>query len=315
MNIALSWWTPTNGGSQQAIRGNYMGLEKLGHDVDIYWHTILDRLEASIDQYDLVILPYAFYSRDARILKEADAHVHLQLGGWGANDFNRLARMADVADTISTLDPQLYRAFSERAPSLTEQDVRVIPNPPNFELFDKTPTGDVYFTPKVGDKHKEGQWLRQIAEEHDDKMFVANATGDVNSRLPDNVEIRPPVPFTWMPEIYREARAVVNPAQREGLPNTCFEAFLTATPYVAVEEDGIGDIQTLPEPPVDDFGLTVSEFMDKHAEDVGTGDHYARTVDEATPDVGDAGREWAESWLIEQWSWKEKMEQIVELAR
>lgn len=297
--VGFAWWMPSTGGSQQAFVGNYTGLEAAGFEVRAYTNQSLPQMIASAAGLDWALVPFVFDPEPIAALAD-ETHVHLQIGGYGADDFDAAREAIAAADTVSVLDPQLADAFGV-------PDAPWIPNPPNAHLFDATDSesGPV-LVPKAHESGGLGP-AREVVAAHPDREFVV-----LGASLPDpppNVRVRPKVPWSWMPRLYADASAVLNPREREGLPNVAYEAFLTATPYVALDGGAIGDTQAAVEPLV--------EYVGRPARDppaAAVGDHFATTLGDATPAVGRAGREWAEQWAATGWDWVAKADAIRELV-
>lgn len=297
--VAFAWWPPANGGSQQAFVSNYNGLVGAGFEVVVFNSMSLGRMLDAAPSVDWAFVPFVFYPDFVEALAE-ETHVHLQVGGYGRDDWDAAERAIDAADTVSVLDPQLADRFGcPGAPW--------VPNPPNFRMFHAQPVppdGYVLVPKQVAGGGLGG--CREVAESHPDERFVV--LGSSFPDPPENVTIRPKAPLSWMPEAYAGAKAVVNPVEREGLPNTAYEAFLTATPYVFLYDEGIGRTQAVTEPLVWQAG----EPCDKVNALVHAGHHWTRDLDDALdhPVIGESGRQWAETWGEAGWGWAEKMETV-----
>lgn len=329
LTIALSWWgpQPTPGGRAQAIRGNAMGLFEAGHDVDLYWRRDINVLGTHADEYDLIIIPYFDVQLDT------DTHVHLQVGGYdnpdaGADYFNEAFA---AADSISLLDPRLALHFAEFT-ALDLEGCTIIPNAPNASVFEPMPreTQGRVLIPKIGGPYKNAEIANEIARGADDVMFEALVGADP-PRLMPNIIKRPAVPLSSMPQRYEQADLVVNPSEREGLPNVAFESFMTERMFMATP-DGIGLLQTLPrdriEAAIGDFGTAnAAWFVDEYRDEFNEGDHYVTAspghLTDAIPEflddpdsrwaTAERGRAWIEAFASE-YDWTTKAERLVEVA-
>jgi hypothetical protein len=296
--VGFAWWMPADGGSQQAFVQNYNGIRAAGFEPDGFTSESADQMLSAKD-FDWAFVPFVFDPEFINGLAE-NTHVHLQIGGFGRNDWASAEQSIDAADSISVLDPQLAEAFGV-------PDAPWVPNPPNHTMFEQTenPEDGYILIPK---QHETGGLgpERELIEAHPDERFLM-----LGSSFPDppvNVTIKPKVPLSWMPEVYAGAKAVMNIVEREGLPNTAYEAFLTGTPYIYRESGSIGSTQITEEPLVEEIGSAAGEVCIGH----GLGDHAVRDIHKATPEVGRAGREWAEAWIETGWGWPEKFKYIGE---
>lgn len=296
--VGLAWWTPADGGSQQAFVKNYAGLDAAGYEVRAYTAESLPLMVERATEFDWAFVPFVFSPEWVERLAER-THVHLQIGGYGGDDFDAAERAIDAADSVSVLDPQLAGPFdSPGAPW--------IPNPPNLECFDATDSTEGYvLVPKQAAGGGLGAF-RETVEAHPDEEFVV--LGSSFPGPPANVTIRPKVPWSWTPEVYAGAKSVVNVFEREGLPNVAYEAFLTATPYVAVHEAGIGWTQAAGEPLVTRIADSASSFLPNYS------DHYVTELEDATPEVGRRGRAWVEAWAETGWGWAKKFDAVQEVV-
>lgn len=336
LDVAVSWWSPSSppGGSSQAIRGNIKAFVDAGHDVDLYYHNQMALLESRAAEYDLVLCPYLWAHQYRDLDAYADTHFHLQIGGYGnpQNDDALMERVLEATDSVSALDPGPVQ-FYGNMDGMEMDDVAIIPNAPNHGLFDEQPddaTEGYVLTPKTGAFHKTGALLVQAASQTPSITYEAHlkrakdfqqATG---GQKPANVHLKPPVPFTAMPERYRGALLVFNAAERETLPNVCFEAMLSGRAYVAHSE-AVAQLQTIPDLDPGDFGLDAQAFLELYQADLYAGDHLylvsepdmlGAAVENLlnNPDerraVADRGREWIES--ISGYTWQRKAELILE---
>lgn len=337
LDVAISWWSPSEppGGSSQAIRGNVKAFVDAGHDVELYWHDQMALLESRADRYDLVLVPYLWANQYRDLEAYRDTHLHLQIGGYGnpENDHRLMTRVLEAADSVSVLDVGPAQFYDE-VDGMVLDDVAVIPNAPNADLFEPQPadaTEGFVFTPKTGAYHKTGRLLAYTASRLPMTTFEAHlkrpqdfnrATG---AQKPANVHLKPPVPFPAMGTRYREALMVFNAAERETLPNVCYEAMLSERAYVGYRE-AAAKLQTVPDLDADDFGLSAADWLDEYRADVYAGDHLwlvsrqdqlPRAVEALLQDdaerrrVATAGREWIENALGD-YTWERKAELIVE---
>jgi glycosyltransferase involved in cell wall biosynthesis len=330
VNVAVCWWPPgpAPGGRTQAIRGNTRGFQAAGHDVDLWYKPEITDGEMPDDDYDLILTPFI-----DTMWGDTSAHVHLQLGGYGPPDLDDEAvrNVVDAADTVSVLDTRLAYHYQDRV-GLDPADARVIPNPPNVDLFDAQPWGSTSgyaMIPKVGGPYKSAQRASDLAAKTPDVTYWTRT--DENTGLAGNVLTAAPVPLSAMPADYGRAELVVNPAKREGLPNVAFEAMLSERPYVAPRK-ATAEIQLLPAAALDpdDFGAPASWWRD-HTLDYEPGDHLVPADDAYLPnavldllhdrdrrkDVGRRGREWVEQTFgtgEDRWDWTSKAEAIVSVT-
>lgn len=322
MRLAVSWWDPTTGGSQQAIRGNTRALQDAGHDVDLYLASQIGQLEAHADEYDAVVIPYVHYHGDLAAFD--DTHLHLQLGGYPAEPQPAATQQSlQAADTVSCLDPSILGYYQQWL-DIDIASVALIPNPPNRALFDRQPAkdaGEHALVVKLGSAQKGAGELYDIAKAARTETFVVHHTGENGAPdLPDNVWLRPPVPFVAMPRQYGRARLVVNPSTQDVLPNTAFEAFLSGRPYVCRPE-AIGQVQSIPAAALEpgEFGRSVDWWHGVHRAAIGAGEHVVLceepeefgqailelvTNDREWRRVVEAADEWLESWGA--WDWESK---------
>lgn len=322
MNVAIAWWPPSSGGSQQAIRGNVKAFD----DPDLYLGDDVRLLEKRAHEYDFVMIPFVHYDGDLSAYD--DTHLHLQFGGYPAEaHIKETQRVVNRADSISVLDPSILTDFYYEHIDLP--DVSVIPNPPNYELFDSSEfdtTEEFVFVPKIGSDQKNIDELNKIAKCTLTETIRAHYVGDDRITIPDNVVPMPKVPFTHMPNRYEKARVVLNPSSLDVLPNTAYEAFMSHRPYVC-RPDAIGDVQSIPADALDpgEFGMSVSKWLDTHSDDLGAGSHFiaASTPDEFGDDifdlmtnmnmwhnVTDAADDWIDAW--NGWSWEDKGNTLLE---
>lgn len=294
-------------------------------------------LESRLEEFDLVSTSYLFANqyRDVDAFAEASTHFLLQVRGYGNPDQpdERLERVLEAADTVTVLDPGVAQFYSHL---MDLEEVSVVPNPPNLELFDaQDPDASEGFvlTPKTGSLHKSGAILAQTAAQTPAVTYEAHIKRPqdflqaTNGQKPGNIHLKPPVPFTAMPRRYRDSLLVFNAAERETLPNVCYEALMSQRPYVAYR-DAAATLQTIPDLDTDDFGLTAQAFLEKYLDQMYAGDHLYLVSDQTTlpqaisqllddrderEAVARRGREWVES-TFQDYGWKEKAETLVEVA-
>lgn len=327
MKIALMWWPPSSGGSKQAIRGNTKAFLENDVDFDLYFNSGSDELLRRSSEYDAIITPHIHSPR----LDEYDTHVHLQLGGYPANDDPELLKTnIEFADTISTLDPSFNIQYINETLDITDYPCSVIPNPPNYKLFNKQPLSnskDYTFVVKLGSSQKPVTGLNMIASHAANIDFIVNLTGRVNSTVNENITGYPPVPFTAMEERYEKAKVILNPSGKDVLPNTAFESFLTGRPYI-VSDGAIGVIQSIPKQHIkpEEFGIDARRWMGKYNKYIYQGSHYESfsTIEEAgdktrdlmnnrdrREEIVNEATEWIESW--DGWSWEDKGQAILDV--
>lgn len=342
LRVAIGWWRSSEppGGASQAIRGNVKAFRDAGHDVTLYYDNQMALLESHLDRYDLVLTPYLWADqyRNLSAFAEADARFVLQIGGFGNmdRDVRLLARTIAAADLVTVLDPSPALHYNEQV-DLPLDEVLVIPNAPNLDVFDPQPveaTEGFVLSPKVGAFHKTGALLAGTAQSTPAITYEAHvkrprdygeATGFQN---PGNVHLKPPVPFSAMPSRYRDAVMVFNAAERETLPNVCFEAMMSERAYVAYRE-AVAMIQTIPDLDPGDFGANVEWFMDEYQSRFYAGDHLylvpdpdtlpeavrgLYTAEEERWAIAARGREWVAA-LGREYDWARKAELIVDAAR
>lgn len=300
--VLFAWWAPSNGGSQQAFVCNHDGLAGAGHEVAVFTDRSLDTMVSKAAGADWALVPFVFYPEVVEALAER-THVHLQIGGYGADDWDAAERSIEAADSVSVLDPHLAQRFGVVGEPW-------IPNPPNRQMFSAQPVPpDGYvLVPKQAEGGGLGE-ARRTVEEHPDTDFVVRGSSFPDP--PDNVTIKPKAPLSWMPEVYAGAKAVLNPHGPEGLPNVAYESFLTGTPYVCLHGEGIGHTQKAAEPPVGRIGEPCADVL---VDVPANGDHYARDLESADPEVGCAGREWVERWFESGWTWVSKAEAVADVV-
>lgn len=274
MKVALSWWQPSAGGSRQAIRGNCRALRAVADEVDLYW---LEELgSADLDQYDVTVVPYIQLTGQVAPDAFADTHLHLQLGGYAPDpDPRAIQATVRAADTISALDPSIVRAYGDAVDFPTDA-IGVVPNPPNWALFETHPIDAAegwVLAPQASKAVADAPGVDALAERTPGIRYETHGTGVTGA--PDNVVVRPPVPLTAMPGRYRQASVVAVPGPYDVLPNTAFEAFLSGRPYVC-DERALGRVQSLPADVLDPeaFGTSVASFDDRFGDDYGAGEHY-----------------------------------------
>lgn len=323
MHLALGWWEISHGGSQQAVRGNVKALKEAGHDVDLYLGPEMQQLEQRTGEYDVVVLPFIHYDGIWEAFE--DTHVHLQLGGFPAQPNPAATQKAiEYADTVSALDPSIV-GFYQQQISVDSSEIALIPNAPNRDLFDRQPldTSDGHaLVVKLGSANKGATELEQVANHAPEQSFEVHYTGKDAPSLPDCVTMRPPVPFSEMPQRYAQARAVLNPSSRDVLPNTFFEAILSGRPYLC-RGTAIGHIQSVPADTLetDHWGRSVDWWNDAVGPAVGGGRHFiacdsaeelgtsaSMLLDDDNSDAREelitAADEWLESWG--GWDWESK---------
>lgn len=329
MNVALSWWHPTNGGSQQAIRGNVKALREAGHDVTLYYANEISQMEADQAAYDFVLIPYPQYPGDLDVYE--DTHVHLQLGGFAADpNPGQTLYTARNVDTVSVLDPS-YVDFLSQHVTVNKSNLALIPNAPNFDLFSvEDHTNEFVLVAGIGSAQKPTTDMAKIARQTPDLDYKVLYNGEQPPEIgEDNVFLYPAVPFTQMPEMYKQASAVLNPSKRDVLPNTAFEAFITGTPYV-VRNEAIGFVQSVEESFVDldAFGSSVADWMDQYKSEIGSGRHFAngrsnediaRSVrivhddDDTRQEVVEEASDFMRTW--HDWTWQRKGEVLTEVVQ
>jgi glycosyltransferase involved in cell wall biosynthesis len=330
MDIALTWWQISAGGSRQAIRGNVRAFEQAGHDVDLYLGNETDQLEqaARNGDYDAVVMPYIHYHGDWSAYE--NTHVHLQLGGYPAEDKPALTKAAiENADTVSALDPTIVSHFQDFWP-LDPSKIALVPNPPNRDLFARHPrtaASDHVLVPKLGSPQKAVDELAEIAAASPTIEYHALYTGDSPQppHIGPNVLHQPSVPFTQMPNQYRDALVVANPSKKDVLPNTAFEAWLSGRPYVC-RESAIGYVQSIPAEYLNTnhWGKSVVQWYVEFEDEIGTGEHYIdhddndaaigesvhtlATNPEKWERVVSAADDWLDAWG--DWDWQSKGEAL-----
>lgn len=283
MKVAITHWSAGQppGGASQRIRGDVIGFLDAGHDVDLYFHNELQELEQNAGNYDLVCTPYIFADQYYDLDAYSDTHLHLTIGGYGNTQKNPrlIKQICETADTVSVLDPGPALYYNEQI-ELPLDTTHVIPNPPNKGLFKIEPWNEregYVLTPKIGAWHKKGTMLAEVAAQNGTHVFETHVkhiqfvTQDVN-RYPNNVHLKPPVPFSYMPQRYRGAEIVFNAAEKETLPNVCFEAMMSGRPYVSTH-DAVALVQSHPELDGGDFGSSVEWFVEEYGEAVYNFDH------------------------------------------
>lgn len=326
MKVAVMWWPMSEGGSQQAIRGNVKAFED--HDVDLYLgdETVNELVECA-DEYDFVLTPFVHYSGDLTAFE--DTHLHLQFGGYPVEaNIEQTQKIVNAADSVSCLDPSILTDFYSQHLNIDLSQVSVIPNPPNWELFESHPyeaSDEFAFIPKIGSEQKQVDELTEVAKNARTEHFESHYVGNNRVDLPDNVTLRPSVPFSHMPNRYRDARVIVNPSRLDVLPNTAFEAFMSHRPYIC-KPSAIGHVQSIPAEALDtdEFGMSVSHWRNLHEDHIGEADHYvsaSRPEDIADAvfnlmtdlqywhEVTDAADDWLDAWA--RWSWKDKGELLL----
>lgn len=337
MKVAITHWSigEPPGGASQRIRGDVKGFVEAGHDVDLYYHDELQRLEERMEDYDLVSTPYLFADQYHDLDAYEDTHHHLQIGGFGntRKDPNLIKQTVESADSVSVLDPNPALFYADQI-DLDLQETTLIPNPPNKELFEPQPwdATDAYiFTPKIGAYHKTGQILQYVAAGNPTHVFEAHVkhieiVNQYVERWPMNVHLKPPVPFSFMPMRYMGSELVLNAAERETLPNVAYEAMMSGRPYVSTE-DAAAFIQKIQDLDSDDFGSSVDWFLGEHPDHTDP-NHLVSVEDTERLDMvvgelmdnrdrrkrlGERGVEWV-SDVFGEWGWREKAELIVEQA-
>jgi hypothetical protein len=330
MKVALAWWTPTAGGSHQAIRGNTKALLDAGHEVELYLDE-MEELAEETHRFDAVVSPHIHFPVDLEDFK--DTHLHLQLGGFPteAEPVNAKETLMKC-DTISVLDPSIIRGYLQQHFKVNLADFALIPNPPNRELFqryDLEEAKDYALVAKLGSKQKPGAELEQIAGNAPGDDFVVHYSGPRTSNIADNVTRRPTVPFTNMGNRYQDARVVLNPSSQDVLPNTAFEAFLTGRPYIC-RIHAIGDVQSIPRDWLNtsEYGINVRRWIQKYQDNIGEGEHYfgldengdmANVVhkllkhDNMVRKTTKLSDEWLEAWG--DWDWSSKGEVLTEVIK
>lgn len=329
MNVAIAWWPITSGGSQQAVRGNVKAFIDAGHDVDVYPGAPMQILENLGDHHDLLVVPFIQYDGNWEQLTE-DIHVHLQAGGFPKDiEEEKLARSFEYADTVSVLDPSMLDLYVGEIIDVDYDDIALIPNPPNRDLFERSPreeAGERFLASRVGSFQKGDNELHEVANHAPTEEFFAHHVSGAGTDKPRNVTYYPVVPWTSMPRKYRQAYGIINPCKKDILPNTAFEAFMTGRPYIT-RASAIGHIQAVPPDHLDptEFGVSVEEWQDRHGEAVGDGTHFyasqdpaelgnacfeVATDEELWAEMVEAGFEYLDAW--EGWGWKEKADTIIE---
>lgn len=327
MNVALCWAPPINppGSAAQAVRGHTSGLTAANHDVTLYYGDRLNALPET--DHDALIWPSNLYNTHQIKTNDVNCHRHVHLIGVD-DPGNAVAfqEMLDLADSLSAVDPNAALYFADRF-DLGLSDIRVIPNPPNRDLFpEQDPAPDGYvFAPKTGAAQKEGHGLAGVAERTPNQTYETHAADRSKLPwLPFNVHVDPPVPWALMPERYSGCAFVCNAARHEGLPNVAYEAFCSGRAYVSRKE-AVGRVQSLDINDVDvsDFGASADWFQDEYANDYYWGNHYIHAEPEQLPvkvkelagdpgeleRVGRAARKWVDAL---DWSWPDAARAIVE---
>lgn len=340
MRIALLWWMPEEspGGARQAVRGNVKGVRDAGHEIDLYYADSSGPLMRNAGDYDMVISPVIYEEDYVDMGAFDDTHLHLQIGGFGDlnKGFDGIKSAINKADSVSALDLRPLFRF-KKGGGMDVSDIRIIPNPPNLDLFDRENREEsegFVLVPKVGCTHKTGTLLHDVARTCGNITFEAHVDNTSTLMecseevLPQNVRPKPPVPFTHMQSRYRDCSMVFNASERDCLPNTVYEGFMTGRPVVA-DKSGIGTTQTIPNLDTTDFGMSAKAFQEKYKDDFFAGRHVM-----VTEEVGRMGNcmtdvlmdkgEWRElsdrghNWVHEtysDWGWQEKIETILEVAR
>jgi hypothetical protein len=324
MKVAVMWWQMSSGGTQQAIRGNVKAFD----DVDLYLGNEVERLEECASEYDFVLTPFVHYDRNLEAYD--DTHLHLQFGGYPSEaQIKKTQRMVNYVDSMSALDPSILTDFYCQHLDIDLNNVSLIPNPPNWELFDSRTfeSSDAsVMIPKVGSEQKNVGEVTEMAKAARTEHFKMNYVGDSRIDMPDNVTPMPRVPFTEMPSRYEDSLVVANPSTLDVLPNTAYEAFLSHRPYVCRTE-ALGDVQSIPasELDPDEFGMSVQQWLDEHTYDINDGDHFMSgdngtalgnhvfklmTDLELWHDVTDAADKWLYAWA--RWNWKDKGELLLD---
>lgn len=331
MNLALTWASPTNppGSAAQAVRGHVVGLLGAGHEVTAYYGDRLGALPSAVSDgaHDAVIWPSNLFSAQQLHAVKDDVHMHFHLIGVDTpGNPTAFQEALDAADSISAVDPNAATWFAERF-DVDLSEIAIIPNPPNRDLFEATgiPDDGFVFAPKIGASQKDGTGLADVAELTPNVTYEAHAGNrDALPWLPFNVRVKPPVPWSRMPERYAGCAFVCNPAAHEGLPNVAYEAFCSGRAYVSRPE-ALGKIQSLPTGEIrpEDFGTRANWFEQQYGELYDTGQHYVtaeghelanavRNLDQANGGMdflGERAREWVDAF---EWSWPDTARAIVD---
>lgn len=347
MKIRVLYWPYL--GSQAAVLGNVRGFQHFG-DVEFIamstggGPTVRERDISS--GADLVFIP------DFSIVLSSVPHLFavLQFGGrgpaqlWRLGAFNGLHRVSDSVELITILDTNLHQWLTTKKQPWRWDTFHLVPNGLHYDLFQyppKEPEKELFtvLAPKIGAPAKTGASFANVAHIVHNKGYrnirfvapVQNVTHYLVSR--DIIPIEP-VLFYKMPKLYQMCDVVLNIPPEEVLPNSAFEAFLSAKPFIVLN-DGlstcIGDIQTVATQYIDkmktDFGTSVESFHDKWADKFWTGDHFlaGKSYTEVAeiiidlyehPDlkekVGAKAREWS---LSLNWTWEDKCKLILDLCR
>lgn len=156
------------------------------------------------------------------------------------------ARMADRLFTASANDiPTIRRKFGGR-------EAQWVPNGVDtgrFEPGDKRPDPPVVTYVGKLEKWKGADTLiksfEMIHSRLKDVRFLVVGSGSLEAGLRKvdlPIEFRGAVPYSEMPEVYRQTSVLLLPSYMEGFPCTCVEALASQVPVVATD---VGDIKEI----------------------------------------------------------------------
>ncbi len=189
-----------------------------------------------------------------------------QIAGWPSprklyvQEFRRLA--AELARAVDLVLPVSRFIRKElMATGVDPRMMRVIPSGVETDLF--TPrelrSGEARSILYVG-RFSSGKGIPHLLHafhvlerRHDLKLTLAGGTTEDDGYrevlseiarlgLGKNVEIRPPVPHTMLPELYRSSDIVVLPSDKEALGKVLLEAMACSVPVIASSSGGVADI-------------------------------------------------------------------------
>ena len=347
MKIRVLYWPML--GSQAAILGNVQGFQHFG-DVEFVplgrkgdFRHVKGR---DLDQdADLILIP----DFSIIMVKAPSLFTVLQFGGrgpvehWQMGSFDILHRVTDYAEVVTILDTNLYCWLREKKQPWKWNQFHMIPNGLHYDLFKPEKTNSekefTVLAPKIGGPMKSGYSFANVAH-HVHKRGYKNirfiAPVQYYQAYVQSQDIIPleSMPYYKMPRLYQEADLVLNIPPQEVLPNSAFEAFLCAKPYIVVKNPKvtcIANIQTVAtrylKQMKSDFGASVNSFHETWKDKYWSGNHFlwANAIDKIPdliiklyehPDLrektGARAREWASKI---NWTWKDKCHHILELAR